>query len=251
MKVQIISDLHLEFGNTYKDYYERMINTKADLLVLAGDINVNSSLFNSLISIQEDADKDIIFVPGNHEYYGVRKDRFDRELIEFNKSQSNIHILMEDTIDFENIHFIGTTGWWDGSNGPLTPSVIRCLNDFYRIFDIMNEGNDKGITWGKQSKSFLKEELENSYDKVCVITHHYPHYKSLDTQYKSSELNTCFGNKWEYLIEDYQPDCWIHGHTHTSFDYNVGKTRIVCNPQGYIIDDLENKRFEPDKVIEL
>ena len=26
---------------------------------------------------------------------------------------------------------------------------------------------------------------------------------------------------------------WIHGHTHTFFDYVVSGTRVVCNPRGY------------------
>jgi hypothetical protein len=29
------------------------------------------------------------------------------------------------------------------------------------------------------------------------------------------------------------PKLWIHGHTHDSFDYMVGETRVICHPKGY------------------
>jgi hypothetical protein len=35
------------------------------------------------------------------------------------------------------------------------------------------------------------------------------------------------------------------GHTHESFDYEIGKTRVVCNPRGYASTE-ENKGFRPD-----
>jgi hypothetical protein len=35
---------------------------------------------------------------------------------------------------------------------------------------------------------------------------------------------------------------------HSSFDYHVGKTRIVCNPKGY---GRENRRFDPALVIDI
>jgi hypothetical protein len=35
------------------------------------------------------------------------------------------------------------------------------------------------------------------------------------------------------FISAFQPDLWIHGHVHDSFDYQIGRTRIVCNPRGY------------------
>ncbi|RII29707.1 MAG: hypothetical protein CXR30_10315 [Geobacter sp.] len=34
-------------------------------------------------------------------------------------------------------------------------------------------------------------------------------------------------------IIDHGPDLWAHGHTHNSFDYTIGKTRVVVNPYGY------------------
>ncbi len=52
---------------------------------------------------------------------------------------------------------------------------------------------------------------------------------------------------WE-LIERHQPALWVHGHTHTSFDYRIGASRIVCNPHGY---GDENEAFDPGLVLDV
>lgn len=49
------------------------------------------------------------------------------------------------------------------------------------------------------------------------------------------------------VIERHQPKLWIHGHTHTRFDYDVGATRVVCNPRGY----HHEQDYDPEMVIEL
>jgi predicted phosphodiesterase len=60
------------------------------------------------------------------------------------------------------------------------------------------------------------------------------------------------GNHFFYHNEiiDHGPDLWVHGHTHNSFDYSLGKTRVVVNPYGY--KDVEvNPQYDRQLVIEL
>jgi hypothetical protein len=47
-------------------------------------------------------------------------------------------------------------------------------------------------------------------------------------------------------------DLWVHGHTHSSFDYKLGKTRIICNPRGYpgTFGDMGND-FNPNLIVEI
>ena len=50
------------------------------------------------------------------------------------------------------------------------------------------------------------------------------------------------------------PALWVHGHTHTSHDYRVGRCRIVCNPRGYQTATMalpENRAFRGDRVLTL
>jgi hypothetical protein len=44
------------------------------------------------------------------------------------------------------------------------------------------------------------------------------------------------------------PELFVHGHTHCSFDYRVGQTRVLCNPHGY---GDENPDFNPSLIVEV
>ena len=86
-------------------------------------------------------------------------------------------------------------------------------------------------------------------DIPCVvITHHAPSMKSIHEKYANdTELNTLYASDMEYLMSN-NVKLWIHGHTHNSFDYTVGNTRVVCNPVGY---PQERSLQQPVKIIEV
>ena len=86
---------------------------------------------------------------------------------------------------------------------------------------------------------------------TVVITHHAPSPRSIHPRFAGSPLNGCFVSDASRLL-DGRATLWIHGHTHDSFDYVTGDTRVVCNPRGYVIDGVaENPRFDPGLVIEV
>jgi len=248
MKIQVVSDIHAEFGLIQKNY-DKMVDTPADVLVLAGDIASSNSIISVLKKIKKDCShKQIIFVAGNHEFYGTSRKTLDPELMSV--SGGNLNILIERDIVIGGIIFVGTTGWWDGSGGTLGMTVKYGLNDFRMIYDLMDNGD--GVWWGQKSKTFIDSKLYFYRDtfpdmKRVIVTHHFPHRGSISSKFQGSALNVCFYNAWEDLIQEYRPELWIHGHTHDSFDYKVGGnwskpdepsddkgyTRIVCNPQGY------------------
>jgi Icc-related predicted phosphoesterase len=63
-------------------------------------------------------------------------------------------------------------------------------------------------------------------------------------------LNPAFASGLEDVIEKYQPDLWIHGHTHVPCDYELCGTRVVCNPRGYP-NEISSDGFAPDLVVEI
>ena len=86
---------------------------------------------------------------------------------------------------------------------------------------------------------------------TVVITHHAPARGSIAASFENSPLNLCFISELEDRIRRWQPRLWLHGHVHNSFDYEVGRTRIVTNPRGYAPGgQLENPNFDPLRVIE-
>ena len=75
-----------------------------------------------------------------------------------------------------------------------------------------------------------------------------PSIRSIADRYKSDPVSPAFASNMDDFILEHQPRLWIHGHIHESFDYEIGKTRVVCNPRGYASTE-ENKGFRPDYTL--
>ena len=101
---------------------------------------------------------------------------------------------------------------------------------------------EQSVRENKRSVEYIKQVIRNSTDRdhylekdVIVVTHHSPSHRSIAPEYKNEELmNGAFHNQLDYLMELADNiKLWIHGHTHTAFDYTIGITNVVCNPRGY------------------
>ena len=82
------------------------------------------------------------------------------------------------------------------------------------------------------------------------MTHHLPTWMSVPDKFVNSPLNRFYVCDMQSVILDEKPKMWIHGHTHDTFDYVVGATRIICNPYGYEMVSL-NDKFNRDTVVRL
>jgi len=83
-------------------------------------------------------------------------------------------------------------------------------------------------------------------NKYVVISHHAPSEQSIAEWYKNDTLmNGAFHSKLDQFILDRpQIALWCHGHMHDPFDYQIGSTRVVCNPRGYIGYESRANNFE-------
>jgi len=78
-----------------------------------------------------------------------------------------------------------------------------------------------------------------------VVGHHCPSELSVAECYKGDMLNGAFRSSLDEFIEQRpQIQVWFHGHTHYNFNYLIGKTRVVCNPRGYIGHETCADRFK-------
>jgi predicted phosphodiesterase len=100
MKLQIISDLHQEFGITDFNF------SKADVIVLAGDVSVGTKGIDWII--KNAMGKPVIYVLGNHEYYKGSYPKTLNKIKEATKG-SNIHVLENESIEIDGIIFHGAT----------------------------------------------------------------------------------------------------------------------------------------------
>lgn len=248
MKVQVISDLHQEFGVSELSF------RNADLVILAGDINLGTK---GIEWIKENIpDKPVIYVLGNHEYYKGTYPNTLRKIIELGEN-SNVHVLENNFIEFEGIRFHGATLWTDFSlfGNPVEYGII-CqgkMNDYKLIRRDPSYSKLRTIDTYKIhqiSKNWLQNSLAESKGyKNVVITHHAPSIKSLPTLYKADPISSAYASNLEDLITEYKPAYWIHGHIHTPVRYKIGETEVICNPHGYISEKYNG--YQGELIIEI
>ena len=233
MRIQIISDLHQEFGLSDLNFED------ADLVILAGDINLGTK---GIEWIQKYIpNKRVLYVLGNHEYYKGAYPKTLHKIIAASKG-SNVSVLENERIEFEGIRFHGATLWTDFSlfGNPIEYGMIcqEKMNDYKQIRRDPSYSRLRSIDTFKihqSSKLWLQESLaESTTYKNVVITHHAPSIRSLPEAYKNNPLAAAYASDLEGLINQYKPLYWIHGHIHTPTRYHVGETEVICNPHGYI-----------------
>ena len=246
MKIRVLSDLHLEFEDFCLTYQGE------ELLVLAGDICPDFKMASNLIKQYINTyNIPVILVLGNHDFWYNTFDNV-RELWK-NLSKANLnnfYLLDNNTVKIWDILFVGTTLWTDANTAELD-TVSWCIGDFDHIYDMTI------YKWQLENKlavDFLKKVCkENKEEKIVVITHYLPSYKSIAKKYEGNPMNPGFANSGlDAFILSSNIHTFIHGHTHSSIDYMLGDTRIICNPRGYIRDGQpENIDFNPNLIINI
>lgn len=97
---------------------------------------------------------------------------------------------------------------------------------------------------------WLQSSLETSTTaKNIVVTHHAPSPRSLPEEFKDDIVSSAYASNLESVVERHQPQFWIHGHIHTPVKYDIGNTKVICNPHGYISDPYNG--FEQNLIIEI
>ncbi len=250
MKLHILSDLHIEFGN-----FEIPV-TNADVVILAGDIHVGTKGIEWATEAIEG--KDVIYIIGNHEYYQGALPKVT-EKIKSISEETNIHVLENDAITIGNVNFLGCTLWSDfkllNNLDVSVNTAAEKMND-YALIRLSPKyrrlrPSDTAIIH-RNSRVWIENQLNSNTDanlKTVVITHHAPSIHSVPERYKKDYLAAAFASSMEDLISDSNIDLWVHGHIHEPSDYKIRNTRIVCNPRGYVGE--VHPGFIPEFTIDL
>lgn len=264
MRIALMSDLHLEFQpHILED------NMGAEVLILAGDITVVAGLEKSETSPYYTTRvaterffkqacgmfKLVIWVFGNHEFYQGRWLKSRKLAKEFASQFENLHILEDEFVVYKGIQFIGSTFWTDMDKAsPLTMMDARSfMNDYKQITDDSHGFKklhpNKTVSTHLHSKVNIRAlTVNNSFEKRVLITHHAPSKLSQHAKYVNDTLSGAYTSNCHDLLELF--DLAVHGHIHQSFDYMVGKTRVVCHPKGYPKERLWEPHYQP-KILEI
>jgi predicted phosphodiesterase len=272
MKLQVVSDLHLEFNKGIV-----IKNAGADMLCLAGDICLAQHLYKNPISnlintigygekaagyrqffdqVSKEFDQ-VLYIMGNHEHYsGKWNDTADR-LREALEPWDNITLMDDGWLNFGNTRIVGTTLWSSMNNGdPLTMMSVKGMMNDYHTVTIERDGVYHKLrpidTFEAHNRAMetIKLAAETWDGNVVVLGHHCPSRQSIHERYKDEFImNGAFGSDLdEFILSQPKIKLWIHGHTHYPFDYMIGQCRVVCNPHGY---PNERDTFDPNVVIEV
>lgn len=259
MRLLILSDLHHEVWRGGAPDPDPAIS-QPDVVVLAGDIDTGTkavawadATFPRL---------PVLYVHGNHEGYGHHLDIVLTELATLCAATDNVYFLHQSAIVLEGVRFLGVPLWTDfrlfGDDKRLAAvsAAQECMNDYRRIH-LATKGYRKlrasdTAQFHHTQRRWLEQTLAEPFaGKTVVITHMAPSFRSVPPEYQADLVSAAFASNLDHLAE--HADLWIHGHTHTSMDYRIGKCRVVANPRGYMLrgGGPENHAFDRHLVLEI
>ncbi len=256
MKIQLLSDLHLEFrhGKVFDDtkaawsiepeWRHFLRSATCDkpgetILVLAGDILPLAEVDGGRVGPQFAADvfaqltmtyKKVVYVLGNHEYYGASSWAAVKDVVKTLQTlYPNLAILQNDVVTIEGQRFIGGTMWY------------RPIRDHHLIPGCWTPVYTENANF----RRLLESEVKPT---DIVVTHHLPSMHCVPDKFKLSPSNGYFVCEMDQFIEKRQPKLWCFGHTHSSVNFSFDNTRILANPAGY---PGERKDWDPKLMVQV
>lgn len=288
MKLQLLSDLHLERDPSFR----AVPAPGADTLILAGDIGSyqsGSRLSDDTFGLERFSPcrpdspwRTVLYVPGNHEYDGLDFAETHGRL-QTVCDRLQIIWLERSVVVLDGIRFVGTTLWsdfdalahrrpdpgaaWPPADTLLTAQLrqrekaFRAANHYLRTNTAFR--NDRPMLaedirdLALECQAWLREVLTTPFHgKTVVVTHFAPTLRSHDPRYGVTPGTAGFCNALDDLLP--QADVWLHGHLHCSHDYLAEGThagrpfrcRVMANPLGYAAKG-EQESFQPQWMLEV
>lgn len=242
-QAEVISDTHLNMWKYTDEQIRAIFPGTTPTLILAGDIGDpdDASLYRAL-QIACKIYKNVIYVPGNHEFYsrvpGSKKTP-SSVLNWFQKLDdqwSNFHFFYRRTEVMDGVRIIGATGWSSSPNMDVWSNIIS--------------------EEGKKDIEYIEQQLSLSKERVLVLTHYPSTFRVLQDKFKDTITQFDYAQDLERL---YRPPLhtWIFGHVHQKHDFMIpysslqgnGKVRILCNPYGYPNEGITASLPKPFSII--
>lgn len=277
MRIQLFSDLHLE---RYPAFQPQVL-ADTEVVVLAGDIGsyqAGSRLDTQDFGLERFspalpalAGKQVLFIPGNHEFDSLDYDATYARL-RATCERLGIVWLDREIVTIGQVRFIGTTLWSDfdalamrdtdlGKQLQQRSKAFRAANYYLSKNTTLKNGEPvlaEGIrAMSQDCQAWLRAALSTPFaGKTAVVTHFAPSLTSADPRYGLTPGTAGFCNSLDDLFKSAQ--LWLHGHLHCLNNYVVEgrdgahswSCRVVANPLGYLSKG-EQEGFRPALVIEL
>lgn len=253
MRLRVLSDLHLEHFEQGRELPE----VAADAVILAGDIH--RTVEGLAWAAERFAGQPILYVPGNHEFYGTCMPILRRELAR-EAERLGIYLLDNRSLTLGGVRFHGTTLWTDFALYAELPDHDPELAEemaMWRMPDFRIVEQPQGEIFSPaesrrlhaEALAWLDAELAAPFEGPrVVISHHAPLADCIPPGYRGDVLSPAFASHLPQLMG--RMDLWIHGHVHEPVDLEVAGTRVLANPGGYP-EEFDPPLFLADLVIEV
>lgn len=227
MKIRLLSDLHLEFYDNAAIYATR----GEDVLVLAGDVHAGIHKTTTALLKFHAQQKNIVYLPGNHEYYGTSIREFDHAIGSIARD-CGINLLNPGMVKLGSVTFIGATLWTNfNENAVAELACATAINDFRYIKSFSTSACTALYNCHVAS---IKANIANTTGTKIVVTHFLPAAECIAPQYAGLDVvNYYFANDLGNYISTLKDTVWLFGHTHEPVDLTIGTTRLLANPYGY------------------
>ena len=241
MNIKLVSDLHLDFHRDGGRGLIRSLDASGvDVLVVAGDLaEAHSPVHRMGLEMLCARFQHIVYVAGNHEYYGRTPNDVVQRRARLSSDLPRLHWLDNSAVTIDGVRFVGTTLWFP--DRPNNRRYAPYLSDFSMIEDFVPWVYEQHVA----AREYLSATLRS--DDV-LVTHHLPAEASVHPRFANSTLNRFFLGDISDILQERQPQLVVHGHTHETCDYKLGRTRVVCNPFGYPGED-HVRSFDPNLLL--
>lgn len=269
MKLAVFSDVHRDANWGAGPDYAPVVADDVDVIVVAGDVTAPCSA-SMKWAHRHYPGRRVVMVAGNHEHYGQCYEGSMQSARDVAHLYPDVHFLEDGEVVLDGVRFLGANMWTDFALYGDTDDAMRAarqqMNDYFVISTRVGGGlqrfaPEQTLALHQESRAWLETALATPFDgPTVVVTHTGPHPLSVAKQFRGDRLTPAFVSDMSEVIERYQPELWVHGHTHASFDYTVPgtRTRVVCNPRGYLRAEFgrvrgepENTAFDPSLVVEV
>ena len=258
MKLQLLSDLHLE-----TEAFDPEPAPGAELLVLAGDIDATWAGYQRFAGWPVP----VVVVAGNHEFDGRELDTAWPALRRLCDGLG-LRLLQRESLIFtaasgRRVRIAGATRWsdFDLFGAAHRPRAQRAAGYFMRLMAATSGGRpfdavgvrEQGLACRAWLEAELQATPQGRWDATLVVTHFAPSLLSSDPRYGRQPGTASFCNADDDLIP--RADVWLHGHLHCRHDYRVPRagrapTRVVCQARG-LFNKGETRGLEPLTLIEV
>jgi hypothetical protein len=267
MRIQYISDLHLEYntqsiipGTSLSEYDDLLVPT-APILALLGDIgDPDNPSLEHFLQWATARWSQVLYVPGNHEFWRLKPgstktiESAMKRLYDFEKKYKNLCIMWRTKLMSEDgVLILGCPLWSRPAEGVVPHESERAWIDRDNTFD-----RETLINLHKADLEWLKKEIRAAPMKqpIVVLTHYAPSLMLISRDYVGKPESTLYASDLDYLIRP-PVVAWACGHVHqvvnwkkgwNTADGESGYVLILTNPRGYKKD---KSGFRRDAVLRI